>query len=157
MNTNNGALFFFFLLPFTTNSQQCRHHVWISHVPGRSLTRRKKLPSFSTTYLPIFITSLNISSFVVWQTLWQHVLLNVGAVTMMTRLILPDMAKRCAHVLLLTRIYNNIHKYINRLLTNEAVLVRGRGAIINMSSSAAIYPLPMMAVYSATKVSYSIN
>lgn len=55
-------------------------------------------------------------------TLWQHVLLNVGAVTMMTRLILPDMAKR------------------------------GRGAIINMSSSAAIYPLPMMAVYSATKV-----
>lgn len=56
------------------------------------------------------------------EVIWQHVLLNVGAVTMMTRLILPSMIKK------------------------------NKGAIINMSSSSAINPLPMMAVYSATKI-----
>jgi len=55
------------------------------------------------------------------ETLWQHILLNVSAVTMMTHIVLPGMVQR------------------------------GRGAIINLSSCSAIYPLPLMAVYSASK------
>ena len=30
---------------------------------------------------------------------------------------------------------------------------RGRGAVINLASSAALHPLPLQAVYAATKVS----
>ncbi|GAB6022123.1 hypothetical protein CHUAL_006264 [Chamberlinius hualienensis] len=55
------------------------------------------------------------------ESLWEHVLVNVGAVTMMTNIVLPQMIKN------------------------------GRGAIINISSASCIYPLPLMAVYSATK------
>lgn len=53
---------------------------------------------------------------------WQHVRVNIAAVLMLTRAVLPGMIKR------------------------------RRGLIINMSSSAAAKPLPLMGVYSASKV-----
>jgi 17beta-estradiol 17-dehydrogenase / very-long-chain 3-oxoacyl-CoA reductase len=54
--------------------------------------------------------------------IWQHVRVNIAAVLMMTRAVLPGMIKR------------------------------RRGLIINMSSIAAYKPLPLMGVYSASKV-----
>lgn len=58
--------------------------------------------------------------------LWDIININVGAATMMTRLIINDMKKR------------------------------GRGAIVNVSSGSELQPLPLMTVYAATKVLYSI-
>uniref|UniRef100_A0A2S2QQM1 Inactive hydroxysteroid dehydrogenase-like protein 1 n=3 Tax=Sipha flava TaxID=143950 RepID=A0A2S2QQM1_9HEMI len=54
-------------------------------------------------------------------TLWDLVNVNVGAVTHMTKLVLPAMQGR------------------------------KRGAIVNVSSSAELQPMPLMAVYAATK------
>ena len=53
---------------------------------------------------------------------WQHIRVNIAAVLMLTRAVLPGMIKR------------------------------RRGLIINMSSIAAYKPLPLMGVYSASKV-----
>ncbi|XP_013404575.1 inactive hydroxysteroid dehydrogenase-like protein 1 [Lingula anatina] len=53
--------------------------------------------------------------------LWQLVNVNVAAATMMTHLVLPQM------------------------------VARGRGVVVNMSSSACFLPTPQMTVYSATK------
>ncbi|CAH1786831.1 unnamed protein product [Owenia fusiformis] len=53
--------------------------------------------------------------------LWQLVNINIVATTMMTQIILPGMVER------------------------------GRGAIINMASSASLKPTPQMSVYAATK------
>lgn len=53
---------------------------------------------------------------------WDLVNVNVGATTHMTKLVLPGMQKR------------------------------NRGAIVNVSSSAELQPMPLMAVYAATKV-----
>ncbi|CAH2065838.1 unnamed protein product, partial [Iphiclides podalirius] len=52
---------------------------------------------------------------------WEIINVNVGAVTSMTRLALPAMA------------------------------ARGRGAVVNVSSGAELQPLPLMAVYAASK------
>lgn len=54
--------------------------------------------------------------------LWDIININVGAATMLTRLIINDMKKR------------------------------GRGAIVNVSSGSELQPLPLMTVYAATKV-----
>ena len=54
--------------------------------------------------------------------LWEIININIGAVTMMTRLTINDMKQR------------------------------GKGAIVNISSGSELQPLPYMAVYSATKV-----
>lgn len=54
--------------------------------------------------------------------IWQHVRVNMLAVVMMTRVILPSMVKR------------------------------KRGLVVNMSSIAAYQPLPLMGLYSASKV-----
>ncbi len=54
--------------------------------------------------------------------LWDLVNVNVAACTLMCRIVLPNMEQR------------------------------GRGAIINLASSAALQPLPLQAVYAATKV-----
>lgn len=54
--------------------------------------------------------------------LWQLININVGAVTMLTRTVLPGMKKR------------------------------GQGAIVNISSGSELQPLPYMTVYAATKV-----
>lgn len=56
--------------------------------------------------------------------LWNLVNINVGAVTMMTRMLVNDMKKR------------------------------GRGAIVNLSSGSELQPLPYTAVYGACKVSF---
>ncbi|XP_053673428.1 inactive hydroxysteroid dehydrogenase-like protein 1 [Anopheles nili] len=53
--------------------------------------------------------------------LWQLININVGAVTMLTRAVLPGMKKR------------------------------GQGAIVNISSGSELQPLPYMTVYAATK------
>ncbi|XP_054156031.1 inactive hydroxysteroid dehydrogenase-like protein 1 [Oppia nitens] len=53
---------------------------------------------------------------------WQHIRVNIAAVLMMTRTVLPGMIRR------------------------------RRGLVINMSSIAAYKPLPLMGVYSASKV-----
>lgn len=53
---------------------------------------------------------------------WEIVHVNVGAVTSMTRLVVKEMAKR------------------------------GKGAVVNVSSGSELQPLPLMAVYAATKV-----
>jgi hypothetical protein len=58
------------------------------------------------------------------QELWDIVNINIGATTMMTRLILPQMQKR------------------------------KRGAIVNVSSGSELQPLPLMTVYAASKVHY---
>lgn len=55
-------------------------------------------------------------------TVWDLINVNVGATTHMTKLVLPGMQKR------------------------------KRGAIVNVSSSAELQPMPLMAVYAATKV-----
>ncbi|XP_028042141.1 inactive hydroxysteroid dehydrogenase-like protein 1 [Bombyx mandarina] len=52
---------------------------------------------------------------------WEIVHVNVGAVTSMTRLVVKEMAKR------------------------------GKGAVVNVSSGSELQPLPLMAVYAATK------
>lgn len=54
--------------------------------------------------------------------LWQHVKVNITGVLMMTRVVLPGMVSR------------------------------RRGLVINMSSIAGYKPLPLMGVYSASKV-----
>lgn len=56
------------------------------------------------------------------QELWDIININTGAATIMTRMIMPQMK------------------------------ARGRGAIVNVSSSSELQPLPLMAVYAATKV-----
>jgi 17beta-estradiol 17-dehydrogenase / very-long-chain 3-oxoacyl-CoA reductase len=56
------------------------------------------------------------------QELWDIININIGAATFMTRLLLPQMK------------------------------LRGRGAIVNVSSSAELQPLPLMTVYAASKV-----
>jgi hypothetical protein len=55
------------------------------------------------------------------EVLWQFININMSAATMMSHMLLPSMAARC------------------------------RGAIINLSSASAVGPLPLMAVYSASK------
>lgn len=54
--------------------------------------------------------------------LWEIINVNISAVTIMTRMLVNDMKKR------------------------------GKGAIVNISSSSSLQPLPYMAVYSASKV-----
>jgi len=54
--------------------------------------------------------------------IWAHINVNVATVPVMTKLVLPGM------------------------------LSRGRGAIINLSSIAASHPIPLMGIYSASKV-----
>lgn len=54
---------------------------------------------------------------------WEIINVNVGAVTTMTRMVLPGM------------------------------VARGRGAVVNVSSGSELQPLPLMAIYAATKVS----
>ena len=54
---------------------------------------------------------------------WEIINVNVVAVTTMTRMVLPGM------------------------------VARGRGAIVNVSSGSELQPLPLMAIYGATKVS----
>ncbi|GFG37418.1 hypothetical protein Cfor_05164, partial [Coptotermes formosanus] len=56
------------------------------------------------------------------QELWDILNINIGATTMMTRLVLPQMQKR------------------------------KRGAIVNVSSGSELQPLPLMTVYAASKV-----
>ncbi|XP_025835919.1 inactive hydroxysteroid dehydrogenase-like protein 1 [Agrilus planipennis] len=56
------------------------------------------------------------------QELWDIININVGAVTMMTKMIIEEMKNK------------------------------GRGAIVNVSSGAELQPLPLMNVYSASKV-----
>lgn len=53
---------------------------------------------------------------------WELINVNVGAVTMMSKIVLPGM------------------------------VARGRGALVNVSSGSELQPLPLMAVYAATKV-----
>lgn len=59
--------------------------------------------------------------------IWQHVNINMGSLTMMCWLVLPQM------------------------------LERRRGAIVNLSSSSSVGPLPYMNIYSASKVSLMLN
>lgn len=54
--------------------------------------------------------------------LWSLIMINMGAVTMMTRMLINDMKKR------------------------------GKGAIVNISSGSELQPLPYAAVYGASKV-----
>ncbi|KAK2704323.1 hypothetical protein QYM36_016650 [Artemia franciscana] len=54
--------------------------------------------------------------------IWNHVNINIGGVTMMTRIVIPEMLRK------------------------------KRGAIVNISSSSAIGPLPYMNIYSASKI-----
>lgn len=54
--------------------------------------------------------------------LWDIININIGATTMMTRIVLPEMAKR------------------------------RKGAIVNISSGSELQPLPLMTVYAASKV-----
>jgi 17beta-estradiol 17-dehydrogenase / very-long-chain 3-oxoacyl-CoA reductase len=54
--------------------------------------------------------------------LWSIINVNIGATTMMTRIVLQGMKKR------------------------------GKGAIVNVSSGSEIQPLPYMTVYAASKV-----
>ncbi|XP_069189514.1 very-long-chain 3-oxoacyl-CoA reductase [Procambarus clarkii] len=53
--------------------------------------------------------------------IWSHVNVNVASVPAMTKLVLPGM------------------------------LLRGKGAIINVASIAGLYPIPLMGIYAATK------
>lgn len=57
-------------------------------------------------------------------TVWDLVNVNVGATTSMTKIVLPGMKER------------------------------KRGAIVNVSSSAELQPMPLLAVYAATKVTH---
>ena len=54
--------------------------------------------------------------------IWAHINVNVAAATAMTEIVLPGMMRR------------------------------RRGAIVNIASSAAIYPVPKLGIYAATKV-----
>lgn len=54
--------------------------------------------------------------------LWDIININIGATTLMTRLVIGQMQKR------------------------------GKGAIVNISSGSELQPLPLMTVYAATKV-----
>lgn len=54
--------------------------------------------------------------------LWGIINVNVGAVTLMTRMLIGSMQKR------------------------------GKGAIVNVSSGSELQPLPLMTVYAATKI-----
>lgn len=56
--------------------------------------------------------------------IWELINVNVGAVTLMCRMVLPSM------------------------------VVRGKGAIVNISSGSELMPLPLMTIYSATKVGF---
>ena len=56
-----------------------------------------------------------------YEDIWNHINVNVAAATIMSRIILPGMEKK------------------------------GKGAIINLASSAALLPLPLNVVYAATK------
>ncbi|KAG8239188.1 hypothetical protein J437_LFUL018380 [Ladona fulva] len=56
------------------------------------------------------------------QELWDIINVNVGATTMMSRMVLSDMVQR------------------------------GKGAIVNISSGSELQPLPLMTVYAASKV-----
>lgn len=56
--------------------------------------------------------------------LWNLIMINMASVTMMTRMLVNDMKKR------------------------------GKGAIVNISSGSELQPLPLAAVYGASKVSY---
>lgn len=58
--------------------------------------------------------------------LWDIININIGATMMMTKLVLPQM------------------------------IARKKGAIVNVSSSSELQPLPLMTVYAATKVHISI-
>lgn len=58
------------------------------------------------------------------QLLWEIVNINIGAVTMMTRMLINGMK------------------------------ARGRGAIVNVSSGSELQPMPFMAVYAASKVGH---
>ena len=60
------------------------------------------------------------------QSLWDLLNVNIGATTMMTRIILPQMQKR------------------------------QKGAIVNVSSGSELQPLPLMSVYAASKVTLSV-
>lgn len=59
------------------------------------------------------------------ETLWNIINVNVGAVTLLSRMLIEDMSKR------------------------------GRGAIVNVSSGSELQPLPLMTVYAASKVTTS--
>ena len=54
--------------------------------------------------------------------IWSHVNVNVASVPAMSKLVLPGM------------------------------LSRGRGAVVNVASIAGFHPIPLMGIYSATKV-----
>lgn len=54
--------------------------------------------------------------------LWNIINVNIGATTLMTRIVIGQMQKR------------------------------GKGAIVNLSSGSAFQPLPLMTVYAATKI-----
>jgi len=54
--------------------------------------------------------------------LWDMININIGTTTLMTKLVIKQMRER------------------------------GKGAIINMSSASEFQPMPLMAVYSATKI-----
>lgn len=56
------------------------------------------------------------------QGLWDILNINIGATTLMTRMILPQMQKR------------------------------QKGAIVNVSSGSELQPLPLLSVYAASKV-----
>lgn len=58
--------------------------------------------------------------------IWQLLNVNVGAVTMMSKIVLPQMKNR------------------------------RQGAIVNVSSGSELQPLPLMSIYAATKVSIII-
>lgn len=72
----------------------------------------------NTTY-PMYVTEVPP------QSLWEMLNVNIGATTLLTRMILPQMQKR------------------------------QKGAIVNVSSGSELQPLPLMTVYAATKVSIS--
>jgi len=56
-----------------------------------------------------------------YEDIWNHINVNVAAATIMSRIVLPQMEKK------------------------------GKGAIINLASSAALLPLPLGVIYAATK------
>lgn len=58
--------------------------------------------------------------------LWSLLNINMGSVTMMTRMLVNDMKKR------------------------------GKGAIVNISSGSELQPLPLAAVYGASKVTHNL-
>jgi len=65
---------------------------------------------------PLYLSELRESD------IWQTVNVNIGATTMMTRIVLPTMLRRRC------------------------------GAIVNISSMAGVRPVPLLSVYSGSKV-----